>query len=47
MYHLSVQLPGLDTAIVVASNSGDAGDATREVTNALLAAAAPQAADSI
>jgi CubicO group peptidase (beta-lactamase class C family) len=33
-------VPSLDTAIVVASNSGDAGTATREVTNSLLSATA-------
>ena len=38
-------VPALDTAVVVASNSGEAGVATREVTNSLLAAAASQAAD--
>ena len=37
--------PSLDTAVVVASNSGDAGAATREVIDSLLAAAAAQTAD--
>ncbi len=40
-----VIVPALDTAVVAASNSGDAGKATRDVIDSLLASTAAQTAD--